>query len=306
MSHSHDHADPVTATGRHRWRLQLVVAITATVFVAEVVGALVSSSLALLADAAHMLIDSVGLVLALVAASLAMRPATKRRTFGLQRAEILAALANAVVLCVIGISVLVGAIQRWSSPAEVAAGPMFWFAVVGMLANLVGLSVLWSGRSESLNLRGAYLEVLADLLGSVAVILAAVLIGFTGWAWLDSVAGVAIFALIVPRVWSLLREALDVLLEATPPGIDLDEVRTHLLEADDVMGIHDLHAWTITSGSAVLSAHVVVSANCLSDGRSDEVLDRLSNCLDEHFDLDHCTLQLEPEAHREHEHSLHE
>jgi len=306
MSHGHDHTHPVTATGRHRWRLQLVVAITATVFVAEVVGALVSNSLALLADAAHMLTDSVGLVLALVAASLAMRPATKKRTFGLQRAEILAALANAVVLCVIGISVLVGAVQRWNTPTEVAAGPMFWFAVVGLLANLVGLLVLRRGRGESLNLRGAYLEVLADLLGSVAVIVAAVLIGFTGWVWLDSVAGIAIFALIVPRVWSLLREALDVLLEATPSGIDLDDVRAHLLEADHVVGVHDLHAWTITSGSAVLSAHVIVSAECLAEGRSGEVLDRLSSCLGEHFDLDHCTLQLEPAAHAEHEHPLHE
>jgi cobalt-zinc-cadmium efflux system protein len=306
MGHGHDHADAVTATGRNRWRLQFVVVITATVFVAEVIGALVSNSLALLADAAHMLTDSLGLVLALVAASLAMRPATKRRTFGLQRAEVLAALANAVVLCVIGGSVLVGAVQRWNSPTEVAAGPMFWFAIVGMVANLVGILVLWSGRGESLNLRGAYLEVLADLLGSVAVIVAAVMIGFTGWAWLDSVAGIAIFTLIVPRVWSLLREALDVLLEATPPGIDLDEVRTHLLEADDVTGVHDLHAWTITSGSPVLSAHIVVSAGCLGEGRSGEVLDRLSNCLDEHFDLDHCTLQLEPEAHREHEHSVHD
>lgn len=305
MSH-HDHGHGVTATGRNRRRLALVVAITATVFVAEVIGGLLSGSLALLADAGHMLADSAGLVLALIATSLAARPATTQRTFGLQRAEVLAALANAVLLVVIATSVLIGAIQRWQSPPEVESELMLWVAVAGVIANIAGLAILRGGREESLNLRGAYLEVLGDLIGSVAVIVAALVIRFTGFTRADSLAAIAIFVLIVPRAWSLLREVVEVLLEATPSGIELDEVRSHLLGVPGVLAVHDLHAWTITSGSPVLSAHIVVDADCLAHARTGAVLDQLSECLDDHFDLSHCTLQLEPESHRQHEHPVHD
>lgn len=305
MSHHHDHGQELTATGRHLRRLIAVAILTVAMFVAEVIGGLASGSLALLADAAHLLTDSAGLVIALIAAMLAARPATKRRTFGMRRAEILAAGLNSLLLLGIGVSVLVNAIQRWGRPAEISTGVMLWVAVAGAVVNVVGLLILRGGREESLNLRGAYLEVLGDLLGSVAVIVAAVLIQLTGWSAFDSIAALAVFAMIVPRAWSLLREVLDVLLEATPNGVDLDDVRGHLLENPEVVDVHDLHAWTITSGSAVLSAHVVVSAECIAQGRSCRTLDELNSCLAEHFDLEHCTLQLEPQAHSDHEQALH-
>lgn len=304
MSHGHDHG--VTVTGQHRHRLWWAVGITGTMFVVEVVGGLLSGSLALLADAAHMLTDSAGLVIALIASILAGRPPTKARTFGLQRAEILAALANGVLLVVLAGTVLVGAIQRWNQPADVASGLMLAVAVVGLCANIAGMLILRGGHAESLNIRGAYLEMLGDLLGSLAVIVAGVVISLTGYTRADSIAAIVIFCLILPRAWSLIREVLDVLLEATPPGIDLDEVRQHLREVPGVVDVHDLHAWRITSGSPVLSAHVVVDAACIERGRSGEVLDQLSGCLDDHFDLSHCTLQLEPEGHSGHEHATHD
>lgn len=300
MSHRHDHH--ATVTGQHRRRLWWAVGITGTMFVVEVIGGLLSGSLALLADAAHMLTDSAGLVIALIASILATRPPTKNRTYGLQRAEILAALANGLLLVVLATSVLVGAIQRWNEPAEIASGLMLTVAIAGLCANIAGLLILRGGQAVSLNVKGAYLEMLGDLLGSVAVIVAGVVISLTGYTRADSIAAIAIFCLIVPRAWSLIREVVDVLLESTPPGIDLDEIRQHLREVPGVVDVHDLHAWTITSGSPVLSAHIVVDADCIDNGRSGEVLDRLSECLDDHFDLGHCTLQLEPEGHRDHEH----
>ncbi|MET1004496.1 MAG: cation diffusion facilitator family transporter, partial [Propionibacteriaceae bacterium] len=257
--HSHSHA-PSTATGRHRKRLLLVVGITATVFLAEVIGGLLSGSLALLADAGHMLTDSTGLVIALVATALAARPATTTRTFGLQRVEVLAALTNGLLLVGVAVWVLLRAIDRWNEPVDISSGLMLGVAVVGACANAAGLLILRGGQAESLNLRGAYLEVLGDLLGSLAVIVAALVITFTGYTRADSIASIAIFVLIIPRAWSLLRDVVDVLLEGTPRGVDLDQVRTHIIEVPGVVDVHDLHAWTITSGVPVLSAHVVVDA----------------------------------------------
>ena len=298
--HSHSHA-PATATGRHRRRLVLVVIITASVFVAQVIGGLASGSLALLADAGHMLTDSTGLVIALIAATLAARPATPSRTFGLQRVEVLAAMINGLLLTGIAVWVLVRAIERWNQPVEISSGLMLIVAFVGAAANTAGLLILRGGKDESLNLRGAYLEVLGDLLGSLAVIAAALVIAFTGYTRADSIASLLIFAMIIPRAFSLLRDVVDVLLEATPRGIDLEQIRRHILDIDGVTDVHDLHAWTITSGVPVLSAHVVVDASSLADGRTGEVLDRLGECLGEHFDVEHCTFQLEPEGHRAHE-----
>jgi cobalt-zinc-cadmium efflux system protein len=303
--HSHGHAAAGTATTRHRRRLVLVVAITATVFVAEVIGGLLSGSLALLADAGHMLTDSTGLVIALIATSLAARPATAARTFGLQRVEILAALTNGLLLVGIGVWVLLRAIDRWNHPVEVSSGLMLGVAVVGACANGIGLLILRGGKDESLNLRGAYLEVLGDLLGSVAVVVAAIVMFFTGYNRADSLASVAIFLLIIPRAWSLLRDVVDVLLEATPRGVDLDQVRTHIQELPGVVDVHDLHAWTITSGVPVLSAHVVLDDEVVSDGSSGRVLDDLAGCLSDHFDVEHCTFQLEPAGHQAHEAAHH-
>jgi cobalt-zinc-cadmium efflux system protein len=282
-----------------------VLGINAGILVLQVIGGLVSGSLALLADAGHMLTDSTGLLIALVAVSLAARPATSSRTFGLQRVEILAALTNGLLLVGVAVWVLIRAVDRWSQPEQVDSGLMLAVALVGAAANTVGLLILRGGKDESLNLRGAYLEVLGDLMGSAAVVVAAVVIMLTGWTRADSIASLAIVVLILPRAWSLLRDVVDVLLEATPKGVDLTTVREHIREVPGVVDVHDLHAWTITSGVPVLSAHVVVDDACITDGRSGEVLDRLGECLGDHFDLDHCTFQLEPVGHAEHEGARH-
>jgi cobalt-zinc-cadmium efflux system protein len=291
----------MTATSAHRGRLGLVLAITGAVFVAEVIGGLLSGSLALLADAGHMLTDATGLVLALVGVGLATRAASGRRTYGMQRAEVLAALSNALLLVGVAVWVAIQAVDRLRQPAEVDTGLMLAIAVVGVLANAAGLVLLHRGQADSLNVRGAYLEVLADLFGSVAVIIAAVLIMVTGWTRFDALASLLIFGLIVPRAWALLREVVDVLLEATPRGVDLDQIRLHIKEVPGVVDVHDLHVWAITSGVPVISAHVVVDDACISQGRSGQVLDRLSDCLGGHFDVEHCTFQLEPVGHQDHE-----
>lgn len=300
--HSHTHG---TATGRHRRRLVAVLVVTLSVVGAQVVGGLVSGSLALLADAGHMLTDATGVAIALIASVLATRPATNARTYGLQRAEMLAALANAVLLGVLAVWVIVEAVGRWRDPAEVASGLMLAVAVAGGVANLASLLILRGARDDSLNLRGAYLEVLGDLVGSVAVIIAAVVIATTGYTRADVIASVGIGLFILPRAWSLLRDVLDVLLEATPKGLDLDVVREHIRGVPGVVDVHDLHAWTITSGVPVLSAHVVVDDECISQGRSGQVLGALGRCLGEHFDTEHCTFQLEPVGHGAHEPAHH-
>ena len=299
------HSHELTATNAHRKRLLVVLVITFVVLIAEVIGGLIAGSLALLADAGHMLTDSTGLIMALIAAALATRAATVRRTFGLQRAEVLAALANALLLVGVAVWVLIMAVERLRNPAEIRSGLMLAVAVVGVLANLAGLLVLRPAQSTSLNMRGAYLEVFGDLVGSLAVIIAAVLILITGWTPFDAIASLAIVVLIIPRAWSLLREVVDVLLEATPHGVDLEEVRDHIRRVRGVVDVHDLHAWTITSGVPVLSAHVIVDHACISEGRSGEVLDRLGECLGGHFDVSHCTFQLEPVGHQQHEAAHH-
>ena len=296
----------MTATGAHRSRLVVVLVITCAVLIAEVIGGLIAGSLALLAEAGHVLTDSTGLVLALIAASLATRAATEKRTFGLQRAEVLAALGNALLLVGVAVWVLIMAVDRLrSNSVEINSSLMLVVAIVGALANLASLLVLRPAQAKSLNMRGAYVEVLGDLIGSVAVIVAAVLILITGWTSFDAIASLAIVVLIIPRAWSLLREVVDVLLEATPRGVDLTEVRDHMKRVRGVVDVHDLHAWTITSGVPVLSAHVIVDNACINEGRSGEVLDRLGECLGGHFDVSHCTFQLEPVGHQEHEAAHH-
>ncbi len=299
------HSHEVTATGEHRRRLIVALVITGAVLIAEVIGGLISGSLALLADAGHMLTDSTGLILALIAASLATRAATVKRTFGLQRAEVLAALGNALLLVGVAVGVLIKAVDRLREPVEIEAGLMLVVAAVGVLANLAGLLVLRPAQGKSLNVRGAYLEVLGDLIGSLAVVAAAVVILLTGWMPVDAIVSLLIVVVIIPRAWALLREVVDVLLEATPRGVDLAEVREHIKRVPGVVDVHDLHAWTITSGVPVLSAHVIVDQACISEGRSGEVLDRLGECLGGHFDVSHCTFQLEPVGHQEHEAAHH-
>lgn len=301
----HDHGHGLSAGGAHRGRLLAVLAVTSTVLLAEVVGAWVTGSLALLADAGHMLTDVVGISLAVLAVTFAARPATPRRTFGFYRLEILAAVFNAVLLLGIAVYILFEAWQRWQAPPQVEGGLMLAFATVGLVANLVGLFILRAGAKESLNVKGAYLEVLGDLLGSIAVIAAAAVIAVTGWERADVVASVAVALMIVPRTVTLLREAVDVLLEATPRGVDLDEVREHILRVPGVVGAHDLHAWTITSGMPVLSVHVVVHDEVMDSGQTGPILDRLGRCLAEHFDVEHSTIQLEAPGHSAHEFHTH-
>lgn len=301
----HSHGPTVSGGMAHRRRLLAVLAITAVVLVAEVVGAALTGSLALLADAGHMATDVAGILLAVLAVTFAARPATPRRTYGYYRLEILAAVANAVLLFGVAVYVLVEAWQRWQNPPEVDGGLMLAFAAVGLVANLVGILVLRSGARESLNVRGAYLEVLGDLLGSVAVILAALVIALSGWLRADALASVAVALMILPRTWSLLRDAVDVLLQTTPRDVDLAQVRRHILELPDVVGVHDLHAWSLTSGMPVLSAHVVVDDHALDDGGTARLLDALAECLAGHFTVEHCTFQLEPLRHTLDERHVH-
>ncbi|MFJ4200371.1 cation diffusion facilitator family transporter [Streptomyces sviceus] len=300
--HAHSHAPAGgTATAAYVGRLRVALSITLTVMVVEIVGGIVADSLALVADAAHMATDALGLGMALLAIHFANRPPTGNRTFGYARAEILAALANCLLLLGVGGYVLYEAIQRFVTPADTEGGLTIVFGAIGLVANMISLTLLMRGQKESLNVRGAFLEVAADALGSLAVIVAAAVILTTGWQAADPIASLVIGLMIVPRTFKLLRETLDVLLESAPKDVDMNEVRTHILALDGVEDVHDLHAWTITSGMPVLSAHVVVRSDVLSAIGHEKMLHELQNCLGDHFDVEHCTFQLEPVGHAEHE-----
>lgn len=285
----------------------MAFAITATILVAEVIGALWTGSLALLVDAGHMLTDAAGLLMALVAASLALRPPTPGRTWGFRRAEVLAAGAQATVLLAVGAYAFIEGVRRLSDPPEVSSTGLLIFGIVGLAGNLVSMWVLSAGRSANLNMRAAFLEVVNDALGSVAVIVSAIVIATTGWTRVDAVAGMLIAALIVPRAITVLREAGSILLESTPKGLDLAAVRAHLLDVPHVQEVHDLHASTIATGLPVLSAHVVLDDECFRDGHAAEMLGQLQECVAAHFEVsvDHSTFQLEPPGHAEREHAAH-
>lgn len=305
MGHDHNHAPGLTATGKHRRRLIAVLAITVAVVLIQVAGAALSGSLALLADAGHMLSDAAGVFIALLAAWIASRPASDLRTYGYQRAEVLAALANALILVAIAVVIFTEAVRRIGAAPEVQTDIMLYAAVLGAAANLVSLLILRGAQKESLNVRGAYLEVLGDLLGSMAVIAAAVVIMLTGFLAADTIASVVIAIMILPRAWHLLRDVVDVLLEAAPKGVEVQMIREHILSVAGVVAVHDIHIWTITSGVPVFSAHVVVEDDVLSARGADQVLDKLTTCLGSHFDTEHCTFQLEPVSHSEHESHQH-
>ncbi len=278
-----------SAAAVHRRRLTVVLLLNLAIFAVEVAGASAANSLALLADAGHMLTDVAGVALALLAIWFAGRPATNDRTFGYLRLEILAAVANAALLFGVAAYILFEAWRRLSEPPEVASGLMLVVAVAGLAANGVSLFLLRDAQRHSLNMRGAYLEVLGDLAGSAAVIVAAFVIALTGWRQADALASAVIGLLILPRTLSLVREATDVLLEATPKGVNMDHVRQHILDAPGVLDCHDLHAWTITSGMNVVSAHVVLAEG--ADGAN--ALEFLCACLADDFDIEHSTFQLE-------------
>ncbi len=280
----------------NRRRLAIAFGLTASVLVAEVIGAIITGSLALLVDAAHMLTDAGGLLIALLAARLMGRAATSRRTWGLLRAEVIAASAQAAILLGVGLFVVVEAVQRFAEPAEIASVELLVFGIVGLVANIIAIVVLSGGRGHNLNMRAAFLEVLNDALGSVAVIVAALVIMATGFQQADSIAALLVGVLIIPRTVRLLRDAVDVLLESVPRGIDLDDVRQHLLDEDHVVDVHDLHITQIATGLPVLTAHVIVESECFHDGHAPEITRALQECVAEHFSvaIDHATFQLEP------------
>lgn len=304
MSHGHQHG---AAAGQHRGPLLTALAITTAVLVTGVVGAALTGSLALLADAGHALTDAGGLLVAVVAATLALRPATARRTWGLRRAEVLGATVQAAVLLGVGLAVVVEGVRRLVDPPPVLTGGMVVYGVVGLVGNLAAYAVLRRAGAGSLNLRAATLEVAVDGIGSLGVLLAALVIATTGWVQADAVVSLLIGALIVPRTVVLLRETVDVLLESTPRGLDLDEVRDHLLALPHVLGVHDLHASSVASDLPVLTAHIVLDESCFNDGHAPVMLDDLQRCVSEHFPvpLVHSTFQLESAAHADHEHQVH-
>ena len=297
LSHGH-----IAERAEDRSRLKLVLLVTTAVIAVEVVGAWLSGSLALLADAGHMVTDAAAVALALSASYVATLPPTSKRTFGLHRAEILAALVNAMLLLLVCGYLAYAGVRRLFDPVDIDATSMLLFAAIGLAANAASLAILTRRRNQSLNMRGAYLEVLSDLLGSVAVIIAGVVVAISGYTRADSIASLLIAMLILPRSFSLLRGALDVLLETTPRHVDLDDVRQHLEKVPGVVDVHDLHAWMITSGMPMLSVHVTVTDQVLAERGVGSMLDEFSDCVASHFEVDHATFQIEPASHRAHEH----
>jgi cobalt-zinc-cadmium efflux system protein len=279
---------------RHKGRLAIALCVLCTFMVVEVVGGILTESLALLSDAGHMLTDVLGLGMALAAIQLASRARHHpQRTFGLYRLEILAALANAVLLVGVAIYVLVEAIIRFADPRDVLAGPMLVIATLGLVANLVAFLLLRDGASESLNVEGAYLEVLADTIGSVGVIVGAIVLHLTGWTWVDPLVGVAIGLWILPRTWRLGAQALRILVEAAPPGTDLGAIEADLGSLAGVVDVHDLHVWTLTSDMEAATVHLMVRTG--TDGHA--VLDQARSILVDRYGISHATLQVEPDDH---------
>jgi cobalt-zinc-cadmium efflux system protein len=302
--HHHHHGHPhgqghAHGAARNRQRLTWTLALAAVYMVAELVGGLMANSLALLADAGHMLSDVGALALALFAMWMARKPATPRRTFGYLRTEILAALFNAATLIAISLFIFVEAYARFQRPEPVAGLTVMWIAAGGLAVNVAGLFVLHGGRDESLNIRGAWLHMLTDALGSVGAILGGLAVYAFGWRWADPAVSVAIAVLVLYSSWHLLRESINVLLEATPGHIDLEAVRGAMLGVDGVEEVHDLHVWTITSGMEAMSGHVVVGDR-VERRQSGEILSDLHCMLHDRFGLHHLTIQIEPRGFEEH------
>lgn len=290
-----------TAAAQHAGRLKWALGLTATYMIAEVIGGLVTGSLALLADAAHMMTDVGGLALALLAINFAAREATPQRTYGYLRMEVLSALTNAVVLLLLTVYILYEAYQRFQSPPEIRSGPMLVVAAIGLVVNLISMRLLSGGSSESLNVKGAYFEVLSDMLGSIGVIVASLLIMWKGWTLADPIIGAGIGLFIVPRTWTLLKQVTHILMEGTPPNVDLAILERKLGEIAGVTAVHDLHVWTVTSGFDAMSGHLVVAD--MSRGR--EALREARRVMKDEFGIDHVTVQIEDEALRAEEAVLH-
>lgn len=288
MAHDHAHArgGPV-----QRRALSLTLGLVILVLLAELIGGLWSGSLALLSDAAHMFTDAAALAISLAALHIATRPPDDKRSFGYQRFEILAAVVNAMLLLLAAAYIVVEAWRRLRQPPDIASGVMLWVAVLGLAVNLVGMRLLAHGHEGgNLNLKGAYLEVWSDMLGSVGVIVASLVIRFTGWAWVDSLVAVAIGLWVLPRAWALLRAGVHVLLEGVPQGMDMADIERALLDCNGLAAVHDLHIWSIGSGHVSLSVHAVVAP---PEQPSDALLGRVRAMLAERYGIHHSTVQLE-------------
>ncbi|CAN5489444.1 cation diffusion facilitator family transporter [soil metagenome] len=292
MGEGHVHASAATAGTRHRRPLFIAFGLTASYMVVEFVVGFSVNSLALISDAAHMGTDVLGLGMALAAITLASRPTTSQRTFGFYRLEVLAALANGILLFAVAGYVLFEAVQRFSEPPDIPGIPLLIVASVGLVINLISFRLLMAGSKESLNVKGAYLEVLGDLLGSIGVIVAAIILFTTGWAYADPIIGVGIGLFILPRTFVLTRQALRILLEAAPAHIDVDAVRLEILALPGVADVHDLHIWTITSGMESASGHIVVEPGM----EYQSVLDSVLALLRDTHHIEHATIQCEPGA----------
>ncbi|ELQ17905.1 cobalt/zinc/cadmium resistance protein CzcD [Pseudomonas fluorescens BRIP34879] len=287
MSAGHQHAQ---VRAGHERKLWIALCLTSSFMIAEVIGAFVTGSLALLSDAAHMMTDALALAIALVAIQVAKRAADRKRTFGYARFEILAAAFNALLLFAVAFYILYEAWQRLRAPAEIQSTGMLVIALLGLIVNLVSMRLLSSASDESLNVKGAYLEVWSDMLGSIGVIIAALVIMFTGWGWVDSVVAAAIGFWVLPRTWTLLKESMNVLLQGVPHGIDIDQVEQGIRRVPGVEDLHDLHIWALTSGKNVLSAHLVAAP---TSGSEQQILSLVTQLLHEQFDISHVTLQVE-------------
>ncbi|QCI66763.1 cation diffusion facilitator family transporter [Phreatobacter stygius] len=289
MGTGHDHG----ARTQNQTRLTVALVLTSIFLVAEVVGGILTNSLALLSDAAHMFTDAVGLAIALMAIRIARRPADRQRTYGYYRFEILAAAFNAVLLFLVALYILYEAWQRFATPPEVQSLPMLAIAVLGLIVNMISMRLLAGGKDASLNIKGAYLEVWSDFLGSLGVILGGLIIWLTNWTWVDTVIAVLIGLWVLPRTWILLRESVDVLLQAAPAGIDVAVVEQDLLALEGVAGVHDLHVWSLTSGRNVVTAHIV--AKTPADGMI-ALRKRVEKLLEQRYDLHLSTIQIEDET----------
>jgi cobalt-zinc-cadmium efflux system protein len=299
----HSHGVSVDADQRY---LSIALSLIIGFMLVEVAVAILSGSLALLADAGHMLTDVGAIAGSIWALRLAQRPASKTMSFGLKRAEILAAAINGVTLLVIGILVFFEAVRRLVTPSHVEGVPLVVVAIVGVGVNLLATWILAKANRGSLNVEGAFQHILTDLYGFIGTAIAGIIVITTGWHRADPIASLLVVVLVLRTAWALLRASGHVLLEGTPHTVDLDDVRQHICELPEVIGVHDLHAWTLTSELPTLSAHVVITDECLTDGSAARLLDHLQHCLANHFDVEHSTFQLEAAGHAEHEPGTHD
>ena len=304
MGHDHGHSHGSVGMQNRKFLL-ITLCIGLSILAVQLTGAIWSGSLALLADSVHVLADQFGVFMALVAVTIAARPTKARRTFGLYRLEILATVVNGLVLLGLSIFILIEAYDRWFNPESIDAPVMLIAALYGGIANCVGIFLLRAGSKESLAVRSAYLEVLSDALGSLGVVVAAIVLMTTGWEKADVLVSVAIALFMIPRTLILLREAFGVLMENAPTGLDLDEVRKHMSDVEGVVAVHDLHVWTITSGMPSLSAHVTVEPDPYEDGNGERILGTLKECLHDCFEIGHTTFQLESAKVTNSEHDIH-